>query len=76
MKNRYGMDGLSYSLLANTATGRFEVFPYQTDLDDEAASFAPKTKSNSYDTDTDARQKAMLAKKLKEQKGLFEFERK
>ena len=76
MKNRYGMDGLSYSLLANTSTGHFEVFPYQTDLDDEAATFAPKTKSNSYDTDTDARQKAMLAKKLKEQQGLFEFERK
>ena len=39
------MDGLSYSLLANTSTGHFEVFPYQTDLDEEAATFAPKTKS-------------------------------
>ena len=76
MKNRYGMDGQSFSLLANTSTGHFEVFPYNTDLDEESSTFSPKSKSNSYDTDTDARQKAMLAKKLKEQEGLFEFERK
>jgi|TARA_R110000803_G_scaffold80023_1_gene145754 replicative DNA helicase len=76
MKNRYGMDGQSFSLLANTSTGHFEVFPYNTDLDDETSTFSPKTKSNTYDTDTDARQKAALAKKLSESKGLFEFERK
>ena len=70
------MDGQSFSLLANTSTGHFEVFPYNTDLDDETSTFSPKTKSNTYDTDTDARQKAALAKKLSESKGLFEFERK
>ena len=77
MKNRYGMDGQSFSLLADTSTGHFEVFPYNTDLDDiEAASLKPSTKSNDYDTDVDRREKAAMFAKLKTSDGNFTFEQK
>ena len=77
MKNRYGMDGQSFSLLADTSTGHFEVFPYNTDLDDvEAASLKPSTKSNAYDTDVDRREKAAMFAKLKTSDGNFTFEQK
>lgn len=77
MKNRYGMDGQSFSLLANTSTGHFEVFPYNTDLDDvEAASLKPSAKSNAYDTDVDRREKAAMFAKLKTSDGNFTFEQK
>jgi replicative DNA helicase len=77
MKNRYGMDGQSFSLLANTSTGHFEVFPYNTDLDDvETTSLKPSTKSNAYDTDVDRREKAALLAKLKSSDGNFTFEQK
>jgi len=77
MKNRYGMDGQSFSLLADTSTGHFEVFPYNTDLDDvEASSLKPSTKSNAYDTDVDRREKAAMFAKLKTSDGNFTFEQK
>ena len=34
MKNRYGMDGMTFSVQADTSTGHFVVSDY-TDLDDE-----------------------------------------
>ena len=76
MKNRYGMDGLSFSLKADTSKGHFEVFPYNVDLDDEESTFTPNVQTNAYDTDVDAHSKRIMAEKLKQSTGLFEFERK
>ena len=63
MKNRYGMDGLTFSVSADTSTGHFEVFDYR---DSEEETLAPKTASNKFDTDVDNYDKQMLWKKLKE----------
>ena len=63
MKNRYGMDGLTFSVIADTSTGHFEVFDYR---DSEEETLAPKTASNKFDTDVDNYDKQMLWKKLKE----------
>ena len=76
MKNRYGMDGLSFSLKADTSRGHFEVFPYNADLDDDESTFTPNVQTNAYDTDVDAHTKRIMAEKLKQNTGLFEFERK
>jgi hypothetical protein len=61
MKNRYGMDGLTYFVNANTNNGHFEVKNYIVQDEDEET-FAPNTKSNSYD-DTDDYVKKRLASK-------------
>jgi len=42
MKNRYGMDGLTFSVKADTSTGHFEVSNHVIDDEDE-----PQTQSNS-----------------------------
>jgi len=63
MKNRYGMDGLTFSVNADTSTGHFEVFDYK---DTEETDLAPKTTSNKFDTDVDSYDKQMLWNKLKE----------
>ena len=63
MKNRYGMDGLTFSVNADTSTGHFEVFDYK---DSEETELAPKTTSNKFDTDVDSYDKQMLWSKLKE----------
>ena len=63
MKNRYGMDGLTFSVSAETSAGHFEVFDYR---DSEEETLAPKTASNKFDTDVDNYDKQMLWKKLKE----------
>jgi replicative DNA helicase len=42
MKNRYGMDGLTFSVKADTSTGHFEVSNHVMDDEDE-----PQTQSNS-----------------------------
>ena len=76
MKNRYGMDGLYFSLKADTSRGHFEVFPYNADLDDDESTFTPNVQTNAYDTDVDAHTKRIMAEKLKQNTGLFEFERK
>ena len=76
MKNRYGMDGHTFSVTANTATGHFEVFPYNTDLSGDEESFAPKTRSNSYD-DVDAYTKKKAAAAYdKVKQDIFSFEKK
>ena len=65
MKNRYGMDGLTFSVNADTSTGHFEVFDYK---DTEETELAPKTTANKFDTDVDSYDKQMLWNKLKEVK--------
>ena len=61
MKNRYGMDGITYTLKADTSTGRFEVFHYNTDIEEET--FAPAVKSNKFDVDVDRYDKNSMAEK-------------
>ena len=63
MKNRYGMDGLTFAVKADTATGHFEVHNYSTDLEEEEY-VAPKTQTNKFDTDTYRFDKALLRQKL------------
>ena len=62
MKNRYGMDGLTFSVNADTSTGHFEVFDYQDSEDSE--NLAPTTRSNKFDTDVDTFDKQLLRKKF------------
>ena len=63
MKNRYGMDGLTFSVIADTSTGHFTVSEYQ-EKDEETSTFSkPKSKSNSFD-DVDPYDKEMLRKKF------------
>ena len=59
MKNRYGTDGLTFAVKADTSTGHFEVHNYNTDLDEEE-SFTPAVKTNKFDTDTDKFDKQKL----------------
>jgi len=62
MKNRYGMDGLTFSVNADTSTGHFEVFDYNDSEENE--NLAPKTQSNKFDTDVDMFDKQLLRKKF------------
>ena len=59
MKNRYGTNGLTFAVKADTATGHFEVHNYNMDLD-ENESFTPTAKTNKFDTDTDKFDKQKL----------------
>ena len=63
MKNRYGMDGLTFSVIADTSTGHFIVSEYQEKDDEESTFTKPKSKSNSFD-DVDPYDKEMLRKKF------------
>ena len=63
MKNRYGMDGLTFAVKADTATGHFEVFDYNADSEEES-NLSPSVQSNKFDTDTDKFDKALLRKKF------------
>jgi replicative DNA helicase len=60
MKNRYGMDGLTFGVKADTSTGHFEVHDY--DPEDEEVE-TPTNKTNSYD-EVDQFDKKMLANKF------------
>jgi len=60
MKNRYGMDGLTFGVKADTSTGHFEVHDYDPD-DEEAETTSPN--SNSYDS-FDTFDKQMLKNKF------------
>ena len=62
MKNRYGMDGLTFSVTADTSTGHFEVFDYNDS--EEVEKLAPSAKSNKFDTDVDSFDKQLLRKKF------------
>jgi replicative DNA helicase len=72
MKNRYGMDGLTFAVKADTATGHFEVHNYNVDFEDEET-YTPPSKTNKFDTDTDKFDKARLRKKY--DPGFFELEK-
>ena len=61
MKNRYGADGITFGVKADTSTGHFEVHNYNVDLNEEET-YSPKTKSNNYDT-TDKHDKEKLRSK-------------
>ena len=62
MKNRYGMDGLTFSVKADTSTGHFEVYDYNDSEDSEP--LAPQNRSNKFDTDVDTFDKQLLRKKF------------
>ena len=64
MKNRYGMDGLTFSVSADTSTGHFEVSDYNDSDEGESESFSPVTKSNKFDTNVDTFDKQLLQKKF------------
>ena len=64
MKNRYGMDGLTFSVKANTSNGHFEVYDYNDDSDNEK--LTPSSRSNKFDTDVDTFDKQLLRKKFYE----------
>ena len=61
MKNRYGMDGLTFGVKADTSTGHFEVHDYDPDEEFEAETTSPN--SNSYDN-LDTFDKQMLKNKF------------
>ena len=61
MKNRYGMDGLTFAVKADTNTGHFEVFDYNVDFEEDNT-LTPNTQSNSLDQ-TDKHTKSKLAEK-------------
>ena len=63
MKNRYGQDGITYGVEADTSTGHFKVTQnYLPSGDDEEKTWSPSTRSNSLD-DTDFQTKKKLAEK-------------
>ena len=64
MKNRYGMDGLTFSVKANTSNGHFEVYDYNDDSENEK--LTPSSRSNKFDTDVDTFDKQLLRKKFYE----------
>jgi replicative DNA helicase len=61
MKNRYGTDGLTFMVNADTSTGHFEVTEYHDQ--DEEDKPSPKSKSNSFDN-VDNYDKELLRKKF------------
>ena len=62
MKNRYGMDGLTFSVSADVSTGHFEVYDYKDDQENEP--LQPSSRSNKFDTDVDTFDKQLLHKKF------------
>ena len=69
MKNRYGMDGLTYFVKANTSTGHFEITS-TIDEDDDTSSNTPSS-SNNYDS-FDSFDKTLL-RKVAGTTGFFEL---
>ena len=63
MKNRYGMDGITFSLEADTSTGHFTVNDIYEDTGEDEH-MTPRTQSNKFDTDVDVLDKALLRKKF------------
>ena len=60
MKNRYGMDGLTFGVQADTSTGHFDVHDYN---EDDYESETPQNQSNSYDS-VDTFDKQLLKNKF------------
>jgi len=63
MKNRYGMDGITFGLEADTSTGHFIVKDEYVE-GEESENFEPSLKSNKFDTDVDTFDKQLLRKKF------------
>jgi replicative DNA helicase len=63
MKNRYGTDGLTFGVKADTSTGHFEVFEYQDNDEEEKPTFKSNAKSNNFD-DVDDYDKGLLRQKF------------
>lgn len=63
MKNRYGMDGLTFGVEADTSTGHF-IVKNEYFEGEESENLAPTTRSNKFDTDVDTFDKAQLRKKF------------
>jgi len=63
MKNRYGMDGITFGLEADTSTGHFTVKDEYIE-GEESENFEPSSKSNKFDTDVDTFDKQLLRKKF------------
>jgi len=63
MKNRYGMDGITFGIEADTSTGHFIIKDEYIEGDEvEAANLQPR--SNKFDTDVDTFDKSLLRKKF------------
>ena len=56
------MDGLTFSVNANTSTGHFEVFDYKET--NEQDNLQSNNRSNKFDTDVDTFDKQLLRKKF------------
>jgi replicative DNA helicase len=63
MKNRYGMDGITFGVQADTSTGHFVVKDEYIE-GEESDNLAPSSKSNKFDTDVDTFDKQLLRKKF------------
>ena len=63
MKNRYGMDGITFGVEADTSTGHFVVKSEYFEGDEEET-MVPSTRSNKFDTDVDSFDKQLLRKKF------------
>ena len=63
MKNRYGMDGITFGIEADTSTGHFIVKNEYVEGDEPEAS-ALQPRSNKFDTDVDNFDKQLLRKKF------------
>ena len=63
MKNRYGMDGITFGIQADTSTGHFVVKDEYVE-GEESENFTPSSKSNKFDTDVDTFDKQLLRKKF------------
>jgi hypothetical protein len=63
MKNRYGMDGITFGVEADTSTGHFVVKSEYFEGDEEET-MVPSTRSNKFDTDVDTFDKQLLRKKF------------
>ena len=64
MKNRYGRDGHTYSVLADTSTGHFSVKPYQSEENSLETTMVSNNRSNEFDVDTDKQAKGKLLEKF------------
>jgi len=60
MKNRYGMDGMTFSVKADTSTGHFEV---STQIEDDDESSTPASQSNGFGN-IDSIDKALMRNKF------------
>ena len=63
MKNRYGMDGITFGIQADTSTGHFVVKDEYVE-GEESDNLSPSSKSNKFDTDVDTFDKQLLRKKF------------